>query len=277
MDHCTAPLRTIRELGREVLRDLDRDFHTRYSTTGHPSIPPEQLLSTLLMHMCYGVRSERHLMELPGYNLLSRWFVGLSLDDAMSDAMTGTKNRERLQQGDLFHRFRETLWQHQDVTPLLSDEHVSVDGTLIEAWLAHESFTPKDDIDGDGERFHGAIRMQARPIQTAASIARARARRAHSATWDTSRWNTYRLAARRAARHRRRCERKNPRLIHASRSARTRPMMLQNTVNACGQRRSRRTSLSTVMSRRLDGRARRPSTDEPPGTRATPSRRANAT
>lgn len=179
--------------------------------------------------MCYGVRSERHLMEPPGYNLLSRWFVGLSLDDAMSDAMTGTKNRKRLQQGDLFHRFRETLWQHQDVMPLLSDEHVSVDGTLIEAWLAHKSFTPKDDTDGDGERFHGATRMQARPIQTAASIVRARARRARSATWDTSRWNTYRLAARRAARHRRRCERKKPRLIHASRSARTRPMMLQNT------------------------------------------------
>ena len=89
------PLRTIRALVREVLRDLDRDFRTLYSATGRPSIPPEQLLSALLLQVFYGVRSERQLMEHLDYNLLYRWFVGLSPDDAVWDATTFTKNRER--------------------------------------------------------------------------------------------------------------------------------------------------------------------------------------
>src|SRR5512134_2599278 len=111
------PLRTIRKLVREVLSELDRDFRTLYSTTGRPSIPPEQLLSALLLQVFYGVRSERQLMEQLDYNLLYRWFVGLSPDDAVWDPTTFTKNRERLQQGDLFNRFMETLLQHQDVMP----------------------------------------------------------------------------------------------------------------------------------------------------------------
>ena len=152
------PLRTIRELVRAVLSELDRDFRTLYSTTGRPSIPPEQLLSALLLQVFYGVRSERHLMEQLDYNLLYRWFVGLSPDDAVWDATTCTKNRERLQHGDMFNRFMEKLLHHNDVTPLLSDEHFSVDGTLIEAWAGHKSFKPKDDTDGDGEHFHGTTR-----------------------------------------------------------------------------------------------------------------------
>jgi transposase len=152
------PLRTIRELVREVFRDLDRDFRTLYSTTGRPSIPPEQLLSALLLQVFYGVRSERQLMEQLDYNLLYRWFVGLASDGAVWDATTFTKNRERLQQGDLFNRFMETLLHHQAVTPLLSDEHFSVDGTLIGAWASHKSFKPKSDTDGDGANFHGATR-----------------------------------------------------------------------------------------------------------------------
>jgi len=152
------PLRTIRELVREVLSDLDRDFRKLYSTTGRPSIPPEQLLSALLLQVFYGVRSERQLMEQLDYNLLYRWFVGLSPDDAVWDATTFTKNRERLQQGDIFNRFMEKLLHHKDVTPLLSDDHFSVDGTLIEAWAGHKSFKPKDDKDGDGENFHGTKR-----------------------------------------------------------------------------------------------------------------------
>ena len=137
------PLRTIRELVRKVFRDLDRDFRILYSTTGRPLIPPEQLLSALLLQMFCGVRSERQLMEQLDYNLLYRWFVGLSPDDAAWDATTFTKNRERLQQGDMFNRFKETLLHHQAVTPLLADEHFSVDGTLIEAWAGHKSFKPK--------------------------------------------------------------------------------------------------------------------------------------
>ena len=152
------PLRTIRKLVREVLSELDRDFRTLYSTTGRPSIPPEQLLSALLLQVFYGVRSERQLMEQLDYNLLYRWFVGLSPDDAVWDATTFTKNRERLQHGDLFNRFMEALLHHKDVTPLLSDEHFSVDGTLIEAWAGHKSFKPKGDPGGDGEHFHGTRR-----------------------------------------------------------------------------------------------------------------------
>lgn len=152
------PLRTIRELVREVLRELDRDFHKLYSTTGRPSIPPEQLLSALLLQVLYGVRSERQLMEQLDSNLLYRWFVGLSPDDTVWDATTLTKNRERLQHGDLFKRFMETLLHHNDVRPLLSDEHFSVDGTLIEAWAGHKSFKLKDDPGSDGEHFHGTRR-----------------------------------------------------------------------------------------------------------------------
>ena len=152
------PLRTIRALVREVLSDLDRDFRTLHSSTGRPSIPPEQLLSALLRQVFYGVRSERQLMEQLDYNPLYRWFVGLSPDDAVWDATTFTKNRERLQQGDVFNRFMEMLLHHKDVTPLLSDEHFSVDGTLIEAWAGHKSFKPKDAKASDGEHFHGTTR-----------------------------------------------------------------------------------------------------------------------
>jgi transposase len=152
------PLRKIRELVREVLSDLDRDFRKLYASTGRPSIPPEQLLSALLLQVFYGVRSERQLMEQLDYNLLYRWFVGLAPDDAVWDATTFTKNRERLQQGDMFNRFMEKLLHHQAVTPLLSDEHFSVDGTLIEAWAGHKSFKPKSDTAGDGANFHGTTR-----------------------------------------------------------------------------------------------------------------------
>ena len=152
----THPLRTIRTLVREVFSDLDHDFRTLYSTTGRPSIPPEQLLSALLLQVFYGVRSERQLMEQLDYNLLYRWFVGLSPDDAVWDATTFTKNRERLQQGDVFNRFMEKLLRHQNVAPLLSDEHFSVDGTLIEARAGHKSFKPKTDPAGDrGTRYDG--------------------------------------------------------------------------------------------------------------------------
>ena len=162
----THPLRTIRKLVREVFSTLDREFRTLYSTTGRPSIPPEQLLSALLLQVFYGVRSERQLMEQLDYNLLYRWFVGLAPDDAVWDATTFTKNRERLQHGDIFNRFMEKLLHHKDVTPLLSDDHFSVDGTLIEAWAGHKSFKPKNDTDVDGEHFHGTTRKNATHAST---------------------------------------------------------------------------------------------------------------
>jgi transposase len=154
------PLRAVRELVRAVLRDLNRSFAGLYAREGRPSIPPEQLLSALLLQAFYGIRSERQLMEQLDYNLLFRWFVGLSPDDRVWDASTFTKNRERLQNKDVFTQFMSKLLNHPQVKPLLSDEHFSVDGTLIEAWASQKSFRPKDgsgDADG-GANFHGQTR-----------------------------------------------------------------------------------------------------------------------
>ena len=154
------PLRKIRELVREVLVDMNRNFGTLYASEGRPSIPPEQLLSALLLQAFYGIRSERQLMEQLDYNLLYRWFVGLSPDDPVWDPTTFTKNRDRLQNGEVFAKFMSKLLNHPQVKPLLSDEHFSVDGTLIEAWASQKSFRPKDgsgDEDG-GANFHGQKR-----------------------------------------------------------------------------------------------------------------------
>jgi transposase len=153
------PLRQVRTLVRAVLKDLSRSFSRLYSHDGRPSIPPEQLLSALLLQVLYGVRSERQLMEQLDYNLLFRWFVGLSPDDRVWDTTSFTKNRERLQQGKVFDKFMAKLLEQPAVKPLLSDEHFSVDGTLIEAWASHKSFKPKDaDKDDDGSNFHGQKR-----------------------------------------------------------------------------------------------------------------------
>ncbi len=152
------PLRKIRELVRDVLKDLSRSFARLYSKEGRPSVAPEQLLSALLIQVFYGIRSERQLMEQLDYNLLYRWFVGLSPDDPVWDPTTFTKNRERLQRGEVFEKFMTKLLNHPEVKPLLSDEHFSVDGTLIEAWASQRSFRPKDGGDGDGSNFHGQRR-----------------------------------------------------------------------------------------------------------------------
>ena len=137
VDH---PLRRIREYVRAVLADMHGLFEGIYAKEGRPSVPPEQLLSALLLQVFYGVRSERQLMEQMDYNLLFRWFVGLSPDDPVWNATTFTKNRERLQQSEVFGQFMTTLLRHRKVAPLLSDEHFSVDGTLIEAWASQKSF-----------------------------------------------------------------------------------------------------------------------------------------
>jgi transposase len=152
------PLRAIRALVRDVLHEMSRSFAWLYSKEGRPSVPPEQLLSALLIQVLYGVRSERQLMEQLNYNLLYRWFVGLSPDDPVWNPTTFTKNRERLQNGEVFQKFMGRLLNHPKVTPLLSDEHFSVDGTLIEAWASQKSFRPKDGSDDDGSDFHGQKR-----------------------------------------------------------------------------------------------------------------------
>lgn len=154
------PLRKIRELVRDVLGELNRSLSKLYASEGRPSIPPEQLLSALLLQVFYGIRSERQLMEQLDYNLLYRWFVGLAPDDPVWDPSVFTKNRDRLQSGEVFAKFMAKLLRHPQVKPLLSNEHFSVDGTLIEAWASQKSFRPKDgsgDDDG-GANFHGQKR-----------------------------------------------------------------------------------------------------------------------
>lgn len=152
------PLRAIRDLTRDVLKSLSHSFGKLYSREGRPSIPPEQLISALLLQVLYGIRSERRLMEELDYNLLYRWFVGLAADDPVWDVTVFTKNRDRLEKGDIFRKFMAKLLEHEKVRPLLSDEHFSVDGTLIEAWASYKSFKPKDDKDGDGTDFRGQKR-----------------------------------------------------------------------------------------------------------------------
>src|SRR5438093_8308399 len=153
------PLRKVRELVREVLKELSPMFGRLYSHEGRPSIPPEQLLSALLLQVFYSIRSERQLIEQLDDNCLFRCFFGLSPHDPIWDATVFTKNRERLQEGDVLQKFMIKLLEHEKVKPLLSDEHFSVDGTLIEAWASHKSFKPKRTKKGDdGSDFHGQAR-----------------------------------------------------------------------------------------------------------------------
>ncbi len=143
------PLRAIRAIVDEALDVLSLDFDGMYSTIGRPSIPPEKLLRALLLQAFYTIRSERQLMEQMDYNLLFRWFVGLSMDAPIWDVTVFTKNRERLLAGDIAAKFLAALLGQPRVKALLSDEHFSVDGTLIEAWASMKSFKPKDGSQGD--------------------------------------------------------------------------------------------------------------------------------
>jgi len=138
------PLRAIRQMTDEALRQLSPQFEAIYATTGRPSVPPEQLLRALLLQALYTVRSERLLVEQLEYNLLFRWFVGLGMDDAVWTPTTFTKNRERLLAGDIARQFFEAVLTQARTRRVLSDEHFTVDGTLLEAWAGQKSFTRKD-------------------------------------------------------------------------------------------------------------------------------------
>ena len=140
------PLRDIRQIVDELLRKLSSRFEKIYSPIGRPSIPPEKLLRALLLQVLYTVRSERQLMEQLDYNLLYRWFVGLNIDDQVWDATTFTQNRERFLTGDIANAFFKSVLTVARSRHLLSEEHFSVDGSLIEAWASHKSFKPKDDV-----------------------------------------------------------------------------------------------------------------------------------
>jgi transposase len=138
------PLRAILRIVDEALAALSPEFEGLYAKFGRPSIPPERLLRALLLQAFYSVRSEKQLMEQLEYNLLFRWFVGLSLDDEIWDESVYTKNRERLIEGDIAKKFMAAVLDQEAVKALLSDDHFSVDGTLIEAWASMKSFRPKD-------------------------------------------------------------------------------------------------------------------------------------
>jgi transposase len=160
------PLRTIRRMVDDALRELSGKFERMYSDVGRPSIPPEQLLRALLLQVFYTVRSERLLMEQLDYNLLFRWFVGLSMDDEVWDATVFSKNRERLLKADVARLFFEKVLGQAEGNHLLSNEHFTVDGTLIEAWAGQKSFKkkgsdkqqPPDDRGNPTVNFHGEQR-----------------------------------------------------------------------------------------------------------------------
>jgi transposase len=151
------PLRPIRQLVDDILREMSRDFDKLYATVGRPSIPPERLLRAQLLQIFYSIRSERLLMEQLDYNILFRWFVGLAMDEPIWDPTVFTKNRDRLLNQDLARSFLRRVVERAE--SYMSDEHFTVDGTLIEAWASQKSFQRKDDpTDSDGRNFHGAAR-----------------------------------------------------------------------------------------------------------------------
>jgi transposase len=160
------PLRSIRSIVNEALSALSADFAALYAPIGRRSIPPEKLLRSMLLQAFYSIRSERQLMERLEYDLLFRWFVGIGVDDAAWDHSTFSKNRDRLLEGDIAAKFLAAVLAQPRVKKLLSSDHFSVDGTLIEAWASLKSFRPKDGSDeppaGGGRNaeadFHGKKR-----------------------------------------------------------------------------------------------------------------------
>jgi len=147
------PLRKIRRLVDEVLEDMSRQFAKLYADTGRPSIAPERLLRALLLQVFYSIRSERLLMEQLDYNLLFRWFVGMGMDERVWDATVFTKNRDRLLNQEVAEAFFQRVLKAAQ--PFISDEHFTVDGTLIEAWASQKSFQRREGGPEDGENFHG--------------------------------------------------------------------------------------------------------------------------
>jgi transposase len=138
------PLRQIRAMMNRALAELWAHFEALYARVGRSSIPPERLLRALLLQVLYSIRSERQLMEQIDYNLLYRWFIGLNPDDEVWDATVFTKNRDRLLAGEVSQRLRQAVLRQASEQQLLSEEHFTVDGTLIEAWASRKSFVPKD-------------------------------------------------------------------------------------------------------------------------------------
>ena len=154
------PLRAIRDMADQALAELSSHFDALYARRGRPSIPPEQLIRALLLQVLYGIRSERQLMERIRYDLLFRWFVGLGIDEQEWDATVFTKNRDRLLSGEVSQRLLEAVLEQARSKKLLSEEHFTVDGTLLEAWASRNSFVPKEPatVVGTGARGRKCLR-----------------------------------------------------------------------------------------------------------------------
>jgi transposase len=167
------PLRAIRAIVNAALVALEADFAALYAPVGRPSIAPEKLLRAMLLQAFYSIRSERQLTERLEYDLLFRWFVGIGIDDAAWDHSTFSKNRERLLEGDMAAKFLAAVLAEPRVKKLLSTDHFSVDGTLIEAWASMKSFRPKDGSDnppeGGGRNAEANFHGQKRSNETHAS------------------------------------------------------------------------------------------------------------
>ncbi|HEY1888596.1 MAG TPA: IS5 family transposase [Roseiarcus sp.] len=167
------PLRTIRAIVNEALASLSGEFSVLYSRVGRPSIPPEKLLRAMLLQAFYSIRSERQLMERLEFDLLFRWFVGIGVDDAVWDHSTFSKNRDRLLEGDVAAKLLSAVMAQPRVKRLLSTDHFSVDGTLVEAWASMKSFRPKDGSGqppaGDGRNREADFHGQKRSNETHAS------------------------------------------------------------------------------------------------------------
>src|SRR4029077_16247780 len=264
------PLRQGRELVGPLLKDLSPSFGKLYSSAGRPSIPPEQLLSAFLLQVFYGIRSERQLMEQLDYNLLYRWFAGLAPDDPVWDTTTFTKNRDRLQHGEVFQKFMTKLLNHPQVKPLLSDEHFSVDGTLIEAWASQKSFRAKDggDNEGGGANFRGQKRSNETHASTTDPAAGREARLCYMG--HVTMENRHGLAVagvvtkadgtaeRRASQVMLKANARP--LVIASRQARTRPMIRRAMLKTCVPSTSRRMWRRTMAPAKI-GKRRRSSID----------------
>jgi transposase len=149
------PLRPIREIANAALAALSGDFAALYSGMGRPSVPPEKLLRAMLLQAFYSVRSERQLMERIEFDLLFRWFVGIGIDDPVWDHSSFSKNRDRLLEGEIAAKFLTAVLSQPRVKRLLSSEHFSVDGTLIQAWASMKSFKPTEPPGNDGGRGGG--------------------------------------------------------------------------------------------------------------------------
>src|SRR5688572_14175628 len=197
------PLRPIRTIVNDALGELSGELEPLYSHLGRPSIPPERLLRALLLQAFYSIRSERLLMEQLDYNLLYRWFVGLGIDDPVWHPTAFTTNRDRLLEGEVAAKFLAAVLSHARVRQLLSREHFSVDGTLVEAWASMKSFRPKDGADKpptsgrNGSRdFHGEQRRNDTHASTTDGEARlfrkGAGKEASCASWAICWWRTAR-------------------------------------------------------------------------------------